>query len=172
VLPILFESATRWLVRAEAAAYVADIHFGSVTATDDAEAEREPVAIRAPGCARRARRPVGVYHASCRSRPVLGGQGRRERAYKLCRRGEEPRPALGGRGDEALLLDFTPGKDAVARESRSGAEAAYLRSIACDIGKHLGSAVSRPLVRTAYGGSPSKPRPTQPTWTTAEEVRR
>src|SRR5260221_10203917 len=45
VLPILFESATRL---AEFAlklpkTYVADIHFGYVTATDDAEAEREPV---------------------------------------------------------------------------------------------------------------------------------
>src|SRR5712671_4807987 len=46
VLPILFESATRL---AEFAlklpkTYVADIHFGFVTATDDAEADREPVA--------------------------------------------------------------------------------------------------------------------------------
>src|SRR5437588_13098382 len=46
VLPILFESATRL---AEFAlklpkTYVADIHLGFVTATDDAEAELEPVA--------------------------------------------------------------------------------------------------------------------------------
>jgi tRNA pseudouridine55 synthase len=46
VLPILFESATRL---AEFAlmlpkTYVADIHLGFTTATDDAEAEREPVA--------------------------------------------------------------------------------------------------------------------------------
>src|SRR4030081_3477607 len=45
VLPILFESATRL---AEFAlrlpkTYVADIHLGFSTATDDAEAEREPV---------------------------------------------------------------------------------------------------------------------------------
>src|SRR6266481_6805693 len=45
VLPILFESATRL---AEFAlrlpkTYVADIHLGFTTATDDAEAEREPV---------------------------------------------------------------------------------------------------------------------------------
>src|SRR5438477_5827495 len=46
VLPVLFESATRL---AEFAlklpkTYVADIHLGFVTATDDAEAEPEPVA--------------------------------------------------------------------------------------------------------------------------------
>src|SRR5256885_2945702 len=46
VLPILFESATRL---AEFAlklpkTYVADIHFGFVTATDDAEGQLEPVA--------------------------------------------------------------------------------------------------------------------------------
>src|SRR5713226_4083852 len=46
VLPILFESSTRL---AEFAlrlpkTYVADIHFGSVTATDDAEGERQAVA--------------------------------------------------------------------------------------------------------------------------------
>src|SRR5437588_12146929 len=46
VLPILFESATRL---AEFAlqlpkTYVADVHLGFVTATDDAEAELEPVA--------------------------------------------------------------------------------------------------------------------------------
>src|SRR5437763_16381505 len=46
VLPVLFESATRL---AEFAlklpkTYVAEIHLGFVTATDDAEAELEPVA--------------------------------------------------------------------------------------------------------------------------------
>jgi tRNA pseudouridine55 synthase len=46
VLPILFESATRlaeFALRLKKT-YVADIHLGYTTATDDAEAEREPVA--------------------------------------------------------------------------------------------------------------------------------
>src|SRR6266702_5846865 len=45
VLPILFESATRladFALRLPKI-YVADIHFGFSTATDDAEAERVPV---------------------------------------------------------------------------------------------------------------------------------
>src|SRR5438067_10436617 len=46
VLPVLFESATRlaeFALRLEKV-YVADIHLGYVTATDDGEAEPEPVA--------------------------------------------------------------------------------------------------------------------------------
>src|SRR5260221_10002220 len=45
VLPILFESATRlaeFALRLEKT-YVADIHLGYTTATDDAEADRDPV---------------------------------------------------------------------------------------------------------------------------------
>ena len=46
VLPVLFESATRLAEFALklSKTYVADIHLGFVTATDDAEAEPEPVA--------------------------------------------------------------------------------------------------------------------------------
>src|SRR5205823_13404456 len=46
VLPVLFESATRlaeYALRMEKT-YVADVHLGYVTATDDGEAEPEPVA--------------------------------------------------------------------------------------------------------------------------------
>src|SRR5438067_13602456 len=46
VLPVLFESATRLaeLALKLPKTYVAEIHLGFVTATDDAEAELEPVA--------------------------------------------------------------------------------------------------------------------------------
>src|SRR3989442_4724506 len=50
VLPILFESATRLADYAHQLpkTYVADIHFGFTTATDDAEADPEPFADPSP----------------------------------------------------------------------------------------------------------------------------
>ena|SRR5450759_5057089 len=72
VLPILFESATRL---AEFAlrlpkTYVADIHLGYTTATDDAEAEREPVGDPGGLSAADLTEALTAFPAaSCRSRP-------------------------------------------------------------------------------------------------------
>jgi len=77
-----------------------------------------------------------------------------ERAYKLARRGEEPRPrAREVEIYETRLLDFAPGAEAVARiEVRCGS-GTYLRSIARDLGRRLGvGGYLGRLVRTAYGG--------------------
>ena len=158
VLPILFESATRL---AEFAlklpkTYVADIHFGFVTATDDAEAELKPVAD-----------PSGLTETA-----VLGGlslfSGRilqeppafsavkvdGKRAYKLARRGDEPRPAAREvEVYEARLLDFKPGDHAVAQVEIRCGSGTYLRAIARDLGRELGvGGYLGRLVRSAYGG--------------------
>ena len=157
VLPILFESATRL---AEFAlrlpkTYVAGIHLGFSTATDDAEAEREAVGD-----------PSGLTQGDIEA-ALVAFTGRilqeppafsavkvdGQRAYKLARRGEEPRPhAREVEVYEARVLTFTPGAEAVARVEIRCSSGTYLRSIARDLGRRLGvGGYLGRLVRTAYG---------------------
>src|SRR5256714_7915449 len=97
VLPILFESATRL---AEFAlqlpkTYVADVHLGFVTATDDAEAELEPVAD--PSSVRESdlEAALATFAGRILQRPpaysAVKGDGKR--AYKVQRGGAAPQPA-------------------------------------------------------------------------------
>ena len=157
VLPILFESATRL---AEFAlrlpkTYVADIHLGFSTATDDAEAERE--AVGDPSMLSEADIVLALEGFSGRilqeppafSAVKVDGK----RAYKLARRGEEPRPrAREVEVYEARVLDYKTGAEAVARVEIRCSSGTYLRSIARDLGRRLsvGGYLGR-LVRTAYG---------------------
>ena len=177
VLPILFESATRL---AEFAlrlpkTYVADIHLGYTTATDDAEADREPIgdpsglsaadlaAALTAFCGRILQEPPAF------SAVKLDGK----RAYKLARQGEDPRPkAREVEVYEVRLLEFTPGPDAVARVEVRCGSGTYLRSIARDLGRRLevGGYLGR-LVRTAYGGLAIESAVAGSELTTAEEVR-
>jgi tRNA pseudouridine55 synthase len=157
VLPILFESATRL---AEFAlrlpkTYVADIHLGFSTATDDAEAERE--AVGDPSALSEADIVLGLEAFSGRilqeppafSAVKVDGK----RAYKLARRGEEPRPhAREVEVYEARVLDYRPGAEAVARVEIRCSSGTYLRSIARDLGRRLGvGGYLGRLIRTAYG---------------------
>ena len=157
VLPVLFESATRL---AEFAlqlpkTYVADIHLGFVTATDDAEGEPEAVADPAAISAADVDAALAFFAGRILQQPPafsavkVGGR----RAYTLARSGEPAR--LAPREVEvysAQLLDFQPGPHAVARiEVRCGS-GTYLRSIARDLGERLGvGGYLGRLVRTAYG---------------------
>ena len=157
VLPVLFESATRL---AEFAlklpkTYVADIHLGFVTATDDAEADPEPVADPSgigPGDVEAG---LAGFAGRIQQQPpafsAVKVEGRR--AYTLARGGEVSRPAA--REVEVYstaLLDFQPGAHAIARiEVRCGS-GTYLRSIARDLGDRLGvGGYLGRLVRNAYG---------------------
>ena len=177
VLPILFESATRL---AEFAlrlpkTYVADIHLGYSTATDDAEAEREPVGDPSGLTEDDLRTALSAFSGRILQEPPafsavkLDGQ----RAYKLARRGEEPKPkAREVEVYESRLVEFTPGPDAVARiEVRCGS-GTYMRSIARDLGRGLrvGGSLGR-LVRTAYGGLEIETAVQSGELTTAAEVR-
>ena len=157
VLPILFESATRL---AEFAlrlpkTYVADIHLGFTTATDDAEAAREAVADPSALTEQDLRGALQEFTGRILQEPpafsAVKVDGRR--AYKLARRGEEPRPqAREVEVHEARLLDFTPGREAVARVEIRCGSGTYLRSIARDLGRRLGvGGYLGRLVRTAYG---------------------
>jgi len=157
VLPILFESATRLAEFALrlSKTYVADIHLGFMTATDDAEAERQEGAD--PSGLTRGQLEAGLAAFTGRilqEPPAFSAvkvEGRR--AYKLARSGELTRPAAREVVVyEAILLDFQPGPEAVARVEIRCGSGTYLRSIARDLGARLGvGGYLGRLVRTAYG---------------------
>lgn len=178
VLPILFESATRL---AEFAlrlpkTYVADIHLGFTTATDDAEAELELVADPSGLSADAVLEALGAFSGRIMQEPPafsavkVDGQ----RAYKLARRGDEPKPkAREVEVYESRLLDFTGGPNAVARVEVRCGSGTYLRSIARDLGMRLavGGYLGR-LVRTAYGSLTIDAAVPVADLNTADDVRR
>ena len=177
VLPILFESATRLADFAHQLpkTYVADIHFGFTTATDDAEADPEPVAD--PGALTIDDVTEALAHFTGRilqeppafSAVKIDGQ----RSYRLARQGDEPKPsAREVEVYEARVLDFEPGEQAVARVEIRCGSGTYLRSIARDLGRRLGvGGYLGRLVRTAYGPLTVEKAMTIQSQTTAEEVR-
>jgi len=177
VLPILFESATRLADFAHQLpkTYVADIHFGFTTATDDAEADPEPVAD--PSALTIDDVTEGLAHFTGRilqeppafSAVKIDGQ----RSYRLARQGDEPKPsAREVEVYEARVLDFAPGEQAVARVEIRCGSGTYLRAIARDLGRRLGvGGYLGRLVRTAYGPLTVEKAMTIQSQTTAEEVR-
>ena len=158
VLPILFESATRL---AEFAlklpkTYVADIHLGFTTATDDAEGQLELVADPSRLSAADVLEALSAFSGRILQEPPAFSAVKvdGERAYKLARRGDKPKPrAREVEVYESKLLDFTPGAHAVARVEIRCGSGTYLRSIARDLGRRLGvGGYLGRLIRTAYGG--------------------
>ncbi len=177
VLPILFESATRL---AEFAlrlpkTYVADIHLGFTTATDDAEAEREPVGDPSGLSAEDVIGALSAFSGRILQEPPAFSAVKVDgkRAYKLARQGEDPRPkAREVEVYESRLLDFTPGAGAVARVEVRCGSGTYLRSIARDLGRQLGvGGYLGRLVRTAYGGLTIETAVQSAELTTAGDVR-
>ncbi len=157
VLPVLFESATRL---AEFAlqlpkTYVADIHLGYVTATDDAEARPDPVADPSGLAAADIEAALTQFSGRIQQQPPAYSAVKVDgtRAYRLARGGAATRPAP--REVEvysARLLDFQPGTRAVARVEVRCGSGTYLRAIARDLGEGLGvGGYLGRLVRTAYG---------------------
>jgi tRNA pseudouridine55 synthase len=157
VLPILFESATRL---AEFAlrlpkTYLADIHLGFRTPTDDAEAEREPVGDPSGLTAEVVETALARFRGRIEQRPpaysAVKMAGRR--AYERAREGDEHQPpARWVEVYEASLLEFTPGAGAVARVRVVCGSGTYLRSLARDLGEALGvGGYLGRLVRAAYG---------------------
>ena len=157
VLPILFESATRLAEFAHRLpkTYVADIHLGFATATDDAEAEPQPV--RDPSDVRRG--DVDAALATFTGRilqepPAFSAvKVDGKRAYRLARQGEDPKPASREvEVYESRVIGFDPGPNAVARVEIRCGSGTYLRSIARDLGRRLGvGGYLGRLVRTEYG---------------------
>lgn len=157
VLPVLFESATRLALFALKLpkTYVADIHLGFVSATDDAEAELEKVGDPSGVTAPDLESALGAFTGRFMQQPpaysAVKLQGRR--AYALAREGEAIRPdAREVEVYSTSLLDFQPGVAAVARVEVRCASGTYLRSIARDLGEKLGvGGYLGKLIRTAYG---------------------
>ena len=157
VLPILFESATRL---AEFAlklpkTYLADIHLGFVTATDDAEAEPQPAGDPSAITAEDLTAALSAFAGRIMQRPPAYSAVKLEgkRAYRLARAGEPSiPPAREVEIYETKLLDFEPGPHAVARVEVKCSSGTYLRAIARDLGASIGAGgyLGR-LVRTAYG---------------------
>ena len=177
VLPILFESATRLADFAHQLpkTYVADIHLGFSTATDDAEAEKQPQGDPSGLTIEDVAEALTHFTGRILQEPPAFSAVKvdGERAYRLARRGGEPKPtAREVEVYEARLLDFIPGPQAIARvEIRSGS-GTYLRSIARDLGRRLGvGGYLGRLVRTAYGPLTVETAMTIEAQTTPEDVR-
>jgi tRNA pseudouridine55 synthase len=177
VLPILFESATRL---AEFAlklpkTYVADIHLGFTTATDDAEGELQPVGDPSGLSAADLLEGLAVFSGRFLQEPPAFSAVKVDgtRAYKLARRGDEPKPhAREVEVYESRLLAFTPGPNAVARVEIRCGSGTYLRSIARDLGLRLGvGGYLGRLVRTGYGSLAIDSAVSSTDLTTAEDVR-
>ena len=157
VLPILFESATRlseFALRLPKT-YVADIHFGFSTATDDAEAERVPVADASGLTVEAVEEQLGLFVGRITQEPPAFSAVKidGERSYRLARRGDEPKPAA--REVEvyaARLVNLSSGVEPVARVELRCGSGTYMRSIARDLGRALGvGGYLGHLRRTAYG---------------------
>ena len=157
VLPILFESATRL---AEFAlklrkTYVADVHLGFVTATDDAEANPEPAGDPGALTGADVESALAEFRGRILQRPPTYSAVKVDgkRAYRLAREGEPAEPAPREVDVySARLLEFTAGAHAVARVEVECGSGTYLRAIARDLGARLGvGGYLGRLVRTAYG---------------------
>ncbi|HEV3101635.1 MAG TPA: tRNA pseudouridine(55) synthase TruB [Candidatus Dormibacteraeota bacterium] len=177
VLPILFESATRLAEFAHRLpkTYVADIHLGFTTATDDSEAELEakgdPSTLTLTDVDQALQQFTGRILQEPPAFSAVKVEG--QRAYRLARRGEEPKPAAREvEVYEARVLDFAPGPRAVARVEIRCGSGTYLRSIARDLGRTLGvGGYLGRLVRTAYGPLTVETAMVIDGNTTAEDVR-
>ena len=177
VLPILFESATRL---AEFAlklpkTYVAQINFGFVTETDDAEAEPQPVGDPSGLNADEVAKALATFSGRIMQEPpaysavkVAG-----KRAYKLARSGAvatlSPREV---EVYEARLIEFQAGPNAGARVVVRCGSGTYLRAIARDLGRQLGvGGYLGQLERSAYGTLTLENATPSEQLTTAEAVR-
>ncbi|TMD56620.1 MAG: tRNA pseudouridine(55) synthase TruB, partial [Chloroflexi bacterium] len=157
VLPILFESANRLADFAHQLpkTYLAEVHLGFRTPTDDAEGEREAVADPSSLSAEAVAAALAGFVGTVLQRPPafsavkIGGR----RSYQLARAGEEVKPSAREVViSSARLLDFKPGPEAVASIEVVCGSGTYLRALARDLGESLGvGGYLGRLVRSAYG---------------------
>jgi tRNA pseudouridine55 synthase len=157
VLPVLFESATRLAEFAHRLpkTYVADVHLGFATATDDAEADRQAVADPSGVTRDDVERALAGFVGRFQQQPPAYSAVKLDgkRAYRLAREGDATRPpAREVEVYSARVTEFQPGSHALARIEVVCGSGTYLRSIARDLGERLsvGGYLGR-LVRTAYG---------------------
>jgi tRNA pseudouridine55 synthase len=177
VLPILFESATRLAEFAHRLpkTYVADIHLGFATATDDAEAEPRPVGDPSGVSREDVVEALAEFTGRILQEPPAFSAVKIDgkRAYRLARQGADPKPAAREVDVyESRVLDFTPGPHAVSRVEIRCGSGTYLRSIARDLGRRLGvGGYLGRLIRTEYGPLSVDSAITLHAQTTADDVR-
>ncbi|TMC97385.1 MAG: tRNA pseudouridine(55) synthase TruB [Chloroflexi bacterium] len=177
VLPILFESATRLAEFAHRLpkTYVADIHLGFATATDDAEAEPQPVGDPSGVSREDVAQALAEFTGRILQEPPAFSAVKVDgkRAYRLARQGADPKPAAREVDVyESRVLDFTPGPHAVSRVEIRCGSGTYLRSIARDLGRRLGvGGYLGRLIRTEYGPLSVDSAVTLHAQTTADDVR-
>jgi tRNA pseudouridine55 synthase len=154
VLPVLFESATRLAEFAlkRPKTYVADIHLGFITETDDAEAEPKKVADASGVGAHDVEQALKAFEGRILQRPPAYSAVKLDgkRAYELAREGEATRPEA--REVDVYAIGLVEFQSPVARVEVRCGSGTYLRSIARDLGDRLGvGGYLGKLVRTAYG---------------------
>lgn len=157
VLPILFESATRLTDFAHLLpkTYLADIHLGFRSSTDDAEGEVEPVGDPSHLTEVMVEPALGEFVGRIQQRPPafsavkIDGQ----RSYRRAREGQAVEPAEREVVvHSARLLHFAPGPRAVVGVEVVCGSGTYLRALARDLGARLGvGGFLGRLVRSAYG---------------------
>ncbi|GAC1658839.1 MAG: tRNA pseudouridine(55) synthase TruB [Candidatus Dormibacteraceae bacterium] len=157
ILPILFESATRLADFAHQLpkTYLAEIHFGFRTPTDDAEGEREPVADPSHLGEADVAAALKAFIGTVTQRPPaysavkIDGQ----RSYKMARAGEVTVPTPREVVIHSIeLREFRPGPTAIASVEVVCGSGTYLRALARDLGSNLGvGGYLGRLVRSAYG---------------------
>ena len=141
VLVILVGRATKLCdqVMAGAKRYEATVDLSAFTTTDDAEGEREEVAVGAPPTLERVREACAGFVGTILQTPpafsAMKVDG--ERAYRLARRGEEVRLAARPvRIDAVEVRAYVWPRVEVVIDCGKGT---YIRSLARDLGRALGT---------------------------------
>lgn len=163
VLVILVGKATKLSDRVMAGAkrYETEVDLSAFTTTDDAEGEREEVAVARAPSREEVERALGAFIGEIEQVPpafsAIKVEGRR--AYRLARAGEAPTLAARRvRIDEIVILEYVFPR---LRLDIGCGKGVYIRSLARDLGRRLGTGGTlAQLRRTAVGQ-----------WTLAEAVR-
>jgi len=142
------------LIQSAPKRYLAEVDLSAFTTTDDAEGEREAIAVSEPPDRDAVQRACREFEGEIEQRPPVYSavhiEGRR--AYEMARKGElaERPPARLVRIDAVDVVAYA--WPIATLDVRSG-KGVYIRSLARDLGERLGTGGAlRSLRRTAVGG--------------------
>jgi tRNA pseudouridine55 synthase len=155
VLVVCLGKATKSIPQIQAAPkrYLAEVDLSAFTTTDDAEGEREEIAVEAPPDVEAVQQACRGFEGEIDQRPPVFSAVHIEgqRAYEKARKGElTERPAAKRvRIDAVDVVDYA--WPIATLDVRSG-KGVYIRSLARDLGERLGTGGTlRSLRRTAVG---------------------
>ena len=155
VLVVCLGGATKAIPRIQATTkrYLAQVDLSAFTTTDDAEGEREEIAVSEPPDRETLQRACRAFEGEIEQRPPVYSAvhvaGRR--AYEMARKGElAERPAAKRVRIEAV--DVVGYEWPIATLDVRSGKGVYIRSLARDLGERLGTGGTlRSLRRTAVG---------------------